>query len=113
MLVPVYSVTQDSTPGVLENLSPTLKIGTGLDMGQPPSVVHGFAVRRITPREAERLQGFPDDWTRVPYRGKPAADGPRYKALGNSMACNVMRWLGTRIQMVEDAVQAAERKAAA
>ena len=77
------------------------------------SDIRGMAVRRITPREAERLQGFPDDYTLVPYRGKPAADGPRYKALGNSMAVNVMRWLGTRIQMVEDAVGAAEvRKAA-
>ena len=44
--------------------------------------------------------GFPDGWTDVPYRGKPAADGPRYEALGNSMACNVMRWIGRRIKMV-------------
>ena len=60
-----------------------------------------WAVRRLTPRECERLQGFPDDWTQVPYRGKPAADGPRYKAAGNSMAVNVMRWIGQRIAMVE------------
>jgi DNA (cytosine-5)-methyltransferase 1 len=59
------------------------------------------AVRRLTPRECERLQGFPDDYTLVPYRGKPAADGPRYKALGNSMAVPVMRWIGERIAMVE------------
>ncbi len=59
-------------------------------------------VRRLTPVECERLQGFPDDYTAVPYRGKPAADGPRYKALGNSMAVPVMRWLGTRIQMVDE-----------
>lgn len=59
------------------------------------------AVRRLTPRECERLQGFPDDWTLVPYRGKPAADGPRYKALGNSMAVPVMRWIGERIAAVE------------
>lgn len=57
-------------------------------------------VRRLTPRECERLQGFPDDWTLVPYRGKPAADGPRYKALGNSMAVPVMRWIGRRIALV-------------
>ena len=56
---------------------------------------HG--VRRLTPRECERLQGFPDDWTLVPHRGKPAADGPRYKAIGNSMAVPVMRWIGSRI----------------
>ena len=55
-------------------------------------------VRRLTPRECERLQGFPDDWTMIPYRGKPAADGPRYKAIGNSMAVPVMRWIGKRIE---------------
>jgi DNA (cytosine-5)-methyltransferase 1 len=59
------------------------------------------AVRRLTPRECERLQGFPDDYTLISHRGKPAADGPRYKALGNSMAVPVMRWIGERIQMVE------------
>lgn len=58
-------------------------------------------MRRLTPREAERLQGFPDDWTLVPYRGKPAADGPRYMALGNSMAVPVVRWIGERIELVE------------
>lgn len=56
-----------------------------------------IGVRRLTPRECERLQGFPDDWTLVPHRGKPAADGPRYKAIGNSMAVPVMRWIGSRI----------------
>jgi DNA (cytosine-5)-methyltransferase 1 len=61
------------------------------------------AVRRLTPRECERLQGFPDDWTLVQYRGKPAADGPRYKALGNSMAVPVMRWIGRRISLCEAA----------
>lgn len=58
-------------------------------------------VRRLTPRECERLQGFPDDWTKVPYKGKPAEecpDGPRYKALGNSMAMPVVRWIGERIE---------------
>jgi len=54
-------------------------------------------VRRLTPRECERLQGFPDDWTLVPYRNKPAADSPRYHAIGNSMAVPVMRWIGQRI----------------
>lgn len=60
------------------------------------------AVRRLTPRECERLQGFPDDYTAIPYRRGMAADGPRYKALGNSMAVPVMRWIGERIQAVED-----------
>lgn len=63
-----------------------------------------YIVRRLTPTECERLQGFPDDWTKVPYRGKLAdecPDGPRYKACGNSMAVPVMRWLGERIGMVD------------
>lgn len=62
--------------------------------------IHAAAVRRLTPRECERLQGFPDDYTAIPYKGKPAADGPRYKALGNSMAVPVMRWIGRRIDLV-------------
>lgn len=61
-------------------------------------------VRRLTPRECERLQGFPDDWTAVPFRGRPAADGPRYKAIGNSMAVPVMRWILERLVAV-DAIQ--------
>jgi DNA (cytosine-5)-methyltransferase 1 len=64
-------------------------------------VREGMAVRRLTPRECERLQGFPDDYTLVEYRKKPAADGPRYKALGNSMAVPVMRWIGERIASVD------------
>lgn len=63
-----------------------------------------WAVRRLTPAECERLQAFPDSFTRIPYRNKPAdkcPDGPRYKALGNSMAVNVMQWLGQRVDMVE------------
>jgi len=54
-------------------------------------------VRRLTPKECERLQGFPDDWTLIPWRGKIATDGPRYKACGNSMAVPVMKWIGERI----------------
>jgi len=65
------------------------------------AVATAMTVRRLTPRECERLQGFPDDWTLVPHRGKPAADGPRYKALGNSMACNCMAWIGERIAQYE------------
>jgi DNA (cytosine-5)-methyltransferase 1 len=63
-------------------------------------VANPWAVRRLTPRECERLQGFPDDYTLIPYRGKDAADGPRYKAMGNSMAVPVMRWIGQRIDEV-------------
>lgn len=65
-----------------------------------PCVMTKMVVRRLTPRECERLQGFPDDYTAITLRGKPAADGPRYKALGNSMACNVMAWIGQRIAEV-------------
>ena len=63
--------------------------------------VSATAVRRLTPRECERLQGFPDDHTAIVYRGKPASDGPRYRAIGNSMAVNVMRWIGQRIAAAE------------
>jgi DNA (cytosine-5)-methyltransferase 1 len=71
-------------------------------MGSPRNAALMFGqVRRLTPRECERLQGFPDDYTLIPYRNKLAADGPRYKSMGNSMAVPVMRWIGERIQMVE------------
>jgi len=63
-----------------------------------------MTVRRLTPRECERLQGFPDDYTLIPWRKKPAEecpDGPRYKALGNSMAVNCMAWIGERIAAYE------------
>jgi DNA (cytosine-5)-methyltransferase 1 len=66
--------------------------------GDKPHCLHLSAVRRLTPREAERLMGFPDDYTLIPYRNKPAKDAPRYKALGNSMAVPVMRWIGKRIE---------------
>lgn len=63
----------------------------------------GYVVRRLTPVECERLQGFPSGWTDVPYKGKEhPSDTPRYKACGNSMAVPVMRWIGSRIQMVDE-----------
>lgn len=67
-------------------------------------IMQGSTVRRLTPRECERLQGFPDDWTKIPWRGATAEncpDGPRYKACGNSMAVPVMRWIGKRIELFE------------
>lgn len=67
---------------------------------KPHALVHS-AVRRLTPRECERLQGFPDDYTLIPWRGKPAEecpDGPRYKAIGNSKAVPVVRWIGRRLK---------------
>lgn len=69
-----------------------------------PGVCDGKTVRHFTPRECERLMGLPDDWTLVPYRGRPAEmckDRPRYKAIGNSMPVNVMAWIGERINEVE------------
>ena len=71
-------------------------------------------VRRVTPTECERLQGFPDGYTAIPWRGKPATecpDGPRYKALGNSWAVNCARWIGRRIAMV-DQIAATKKEAA-
>ena len=87
-------------------MSGTLKVG-----GEPPIVVYAddetpmvpyegvcWVVRRLMPVECERLQGFPDGWTDIPWRGKDhAPDGPRYKAIGNSMCVQVMRWIGDRI----------------
>jgi DNA (cytosine-5)-methyltransferase 1 len=75
-----------------------------LTAGDRHAVQSDLQVRRLTPTECERLQGFPDNYTQIPYRNKPAEscpDGPRYKAMGNSMAVPVMRWIGGRIQMVE------------
>lgn len=66
-----------------------------------PAVLNAMRVRRLMPIECERLQGFPDGYTAIQYRGKPAADGPRYKALGNSWAVNCARWIGQRIAMVD------------
>ena len=83
--------------GVGEDGAPAPTISTA----HTPGVISPMAVRRLTPRECERLQGFADDYTLVPFRGKPAADGNRYKALGNSMAVPVMRWLGERIQYID------------
>jgi DNA (cytosine-5)-methyltransferase 1 len=67
------------------------------------SYVAQMSVRRLTPRECERLQGYPDDWTLVPYRGKPASDGPRYRAIGNGWAVPVVAWIFRRLDLVEDA----------
>lgn len=66
--------------------------------GQEPGRVTRWLVRRFTPRECERLQGFPDDWTLVEWRGKPAPDTQRYKSIGNSMAVPVVQWIGRRIE---------------
>ena len=89
----VMSVHGTQDPDVRVEHAHTL----GRNNGQENAITHGMAVRRLTPTECERLQGFPDGYTQVPFRNKPAADGPRYKALGNSMAVPCMRWIGKRI----------------
>ncbi|HEO9971077.1 TPA: phage N-6-adenine-methyltransferase [Enterobacter hormaechei subsp. xiangfangensis] len=76
------------------------EVGYTLTKSDQHGVAYGMQVRRLTPIECERLQGFPDDHTKISWRGKDAAecpDGPRYKAIGNSMAVPVMRWIGERI----------------
>ena len=80
--------------GVQEEVTHTLDCTAG------PAIHRAMQVRRLTPRECERLQGFPDDYTLIPWRKKPAEDcpdGPRYKALGNSWAVPNVRWIGRRI----------------
>ena len=65
-------------------------------------------MRQLTPIEAERLQGFPDNYTQIPYKGKNIEDCPtsrRYEAVGRSMSINVMEWLGSRIQKVHEKYQ--------
>lgn len=79
---------------------------------RPSNIVLHSIIRRLTPRECERLMGFPDNWTRIPWRGKPAEqcpDSPRYKACGNSMCVNVMRWIGMRIENVERKMKRCEK----
>jgi DNA (cytosine-5)-methyltransferase 1 len=97
MAVDTYNQT------ISEHTSQTIG-SSASDVNHYGAVLHSMAIRRLTPKECERLQGFPDDWTKIPYRNKPAdqcPDGPRYKACGNSMAVPVMRWIGERINLIE------------
>ena len=87
--------------GFQENLSYTLDTAGVHDV-----CIRSFA-RKLTPLECERLMGFPDNWTRISWRGKPPEECPdqhRYRACGNSMCVNVMRWIGRRIDMVEKGI---------
>jgi DNA (cytosine-5)-methyltransferase 1 len=97
------SATDDET-WIAGDVAPTVNCFDQGDTRTTVAVAHEMRVRRLTPRECERLQGFPDDYTAIEFRGKPAVDGPRYKAIGNSMAVPVMRWLGERIAAVERSV---------
>jgi DNA (cytosine-5)-methyltransferase 1 len=99
-----FGLATPVTPKWWEELSPTLTQPSPTGGGQPAAVALTSAVRRLTPVECERLQGFPDNFTAIPWRKKGSEDcpdGPRYKALGNSMAVPVMRWIGERIAAVE------------
>ena len=87
----------------------SLTVGGGKPGQGYPAALVDMSVRRLTPTECERLQGFPDGYTDVLFRGKPAADGPRYKAIGNSKAVPVVQWLGRRI---EEALRSRRRAAA-
>ena len=91
---------QHPNAGIGIDQSPTLTNAMGAGGGHIP-ITNAMQVRRLTPVECERLQGFPDNYTDIKSKGKPTPDGPRYKALGNSMAVPVMAWIGKRIQEVE------------
>ena len=99
----VVCMADDNAKAAIDDdMCGTPKVG-----GAPPTLFDGtgtgYVVRRLTPVECERLQGFPSGWTDVPYKGKEhPSDTPRYKACGNSMAVPVMRWIGSRIQMVDE-----------
>lgn len=98
---PAVCMADDNSKAAIdEDMCGSLKVG-----GSAPWIAQGrMVVRRLTPMECERLQGFQDNWTKVPYRGKPAEecpDGPRYKAIGNSFAVPVVRWIGERIAMAD------------
>lgn len=106
---------KDHGADAMTDCAPTMRAGghanSHANAGVMPAVMTGMQVRRLTPRECERLQGFPDDYTLIPgYNSRRTgewggnrgvADGPRYKALGNSMAVPVMRWIGERIALVD------------
>jgi site-specific DNA-cytosine methylase len=96
-----YDLFQITAPVNRQNRKPGDPCHTlARDNAAHAAVTHAMIVRRLTPVECERLQGFPDNWTLIPWRKKPAEqcpDGPRYKALGNSMACNCMAWIGEQI----------------
>jgi len=108
----MYTLTKTDVHGVAQpigfdsyNHAVTGDVSKTLDVGQDyhhvPNLFQNMAVRRLTPVECERLQGFPDGYTAIPWRKGTATncpDGPRYKALGNSWAVPVVRWIGKRIQ---------------
>jgi len=95
-----------------EGLAYSLNAPSGGGRRQELNIADQWAVRRLTPTECERLMGAPDGFTAITYRGKPAADGPRYNALGNSQSVNVMRWIAHGLADVMAAQDGAEVRAA-
>lgn len=98
-----FNTTQLTSPQNGQDLGPDKPCHSLAAKDHPPAAATAWGVRRLTPRECERLMGFPDDFTLIPWRGKPAEDCPdgnRYKALGNSIAVNVASWIGERIEAV-------------
>jgi DNA (cytosine-5)-methyltransferase 1 len=96
----IWDTTNITSPTNASNPKPNDPCHT-LAKGQHPPLLTGMTVRRLTPIECERLQGFPDNYTDIKPNGKQTPDGGRYKALGNSMAVPVMRWIGERINSYE------------
>ena len=90
---------QDNRYTELKTTSSTVSAAYGMGGGNTPLVKNNMAVRKLTPIECERLQGFPDNYTNIKEK---CPDGSRYKSLGNSMAVPVMSWIGKRIQEVEN-----------
>ncbi|RHL25419.1 DNA cytosine methyltransferase [Collinsella sp. AF38-3AC] len=105
----VWVREKNAHTAICRNICPTLKCGgdgamVASEIGDENAGTGPMLVRRLTPLECERLQGFPDGHTLIGWKGKPAEecpDGPRYKAIGNSMAVPVMRWIGKHIAMVD------------
>jgi DNA (cytosine-5)-methyltransferase 1 len=77
--------------------SPAVNVGTGMGMPSPPAIAYGAGVRRLTPRECERLMGWPDDWTRWTADGQEIPDSHRYRLCGNGVVSVVAEWLGHRL----------------
>jgi hypothetical protein len=105
---PSYTLTKGHSHAVafpwqsaLDPIGNPVDLSGTLVKNQTMACMTAMQVRRLTPVECERLQGFPDNYTDIKSKGKPTPDGPRYKALGNSMAVPVMAWIGKRIQEVE------------
>jgi DNA (cytosine-5)-methyltransferase 1 len=99
------NIVRKAGPNPSTETFPTLSKDSG---DQNPHVATPMAVRRLTPVECERLQGFPDNWSRISWKGKPETDcpdAPRYKACGNSMAVPCMRWIGESILNYEAKLQ--------